>query len=128
MYTVEKNKFTFVIPPRSEEQTEKPIEVSPLDAAQSMWTDILLVSSGLGTATIVCGFGIAAVSALGLIPAHGGVALLGTILLLLAFPVLGLVAHCMDKLDDLKREARKEFCRRFGLSEAECWKQNDGNQ
>ena len=127
MYTVDKHKFTLVIPPRSEGQTEQSVEISPLNAAQSMWTDVLLVSAGLGTAAIVCGFGIAAVSSLGLIPAHGGVALLGTILLLLAFPILGLVAHCMDKLDDLKRVARKKFCRRYGLSDEECWKGQERN-
>jgi len=127
MYTVDRHKATLAFPPRSERQTEKTADVFPFSAALSMWTDLLLISTGLGIAMVVCGLGIAAVSAFGLIPVHGGVALTGTIFLLLSFPMLGLVAHCMDKLDDLNRKAREEFCRRYGLSEAECWKQQEGD-
>lgn len=127
MYTVDKQKFTLVIPPKSERQVEKTSDVSPLNAAVAMWTDVLLLSTGLGIAMVVCGLGIAAVSAFGLVPAHGGTTLVGTLLLLLAFPMLGLVAHCMDKLDDLNRKVREEFCRRFGLSDEECRKSHEGD-
>lgn len=88
---------------------------------QSFW---LSVGAGLGLAggfaAGVAGFLLTVMSWLfGNELAASDVGKSATYLILAMIPLIMLGAHCLDKIDDLKRAKRIEFCRRHGLTAGE---------
>ena len=98
----------------------KPGSVSVHHRRQMNWTAALIISASLGALSGVCGIVIGAASLLGLTHSMKGISSLTTILIVIAFPLLMLAAHCLDRLDDIEHEIRLEYCREHGLTDDEC--------
>ena len=75
----------------------------------------LCVFAGLAIATGLGGLGIGTASIFHLIDSHSWTALAGTVLLCSAFPLMILAAHCMDKLGEVRKAARIDYCRKNGM-------------
>jgi hypothetical protein len=70
------------------------------------WALGLAVSCLAAFLTGLLGLALAAISLLHIIPTGGPSAILGPVLLVVAFPLLILAAHCMDKIDEVNRAIR----------------------
>lgn len=57
--------------------------------------------------------GIAAI--LNLLDSNSWLPLIGTLALCSAFPLMLLAAHCMDRLSEIRKAARVEYCKKNGL-------------
>jgi len=42
------------------------------------------------------------------------------LLLAISFPLLFLMAHCMDKIGEIEKAIRLEYCRKHGLHDEDC--------
>lgn len=82
---------------------------------QTFWMGSLIVSASLGAVAGLCGIVIGAMSFLGLTGHIRGISTLTTVLVVASFPLLFGAAHCLDRLDDIEREIRIEYCRERGL-------------
>jgi hypothetical protein len=76
------------------------------------WTRRLLTSCIAAAVTSVFGLAIAAGSMFGLIAADGSLSVLGSLLLAAAFVTLISVAHCCDRLGEIRHEQRVEAFRK----------------
>jgi hypothetical protein len=70
------------------------------------WLTALLAGSIAAIFTGVTGLVLAGASLLRVISPSGGLAVFGTILLAVTFPLLIFSAHCLDKIEDTNREQR----------------------
>jgi len=79
------------------------------------WTTAFMISTALGTLAGGSGLGVNALFLVQLIQDQGPIRSLSTLLLVIAFPLLYLGAHCLDKADMAERAIRREYCRKHGL-------------
>jgi 4-hydroxybenzoate polyprenyltransferase len=84
------------------------------------WTIGIFVSVGSAVFSTLSGLAIGAASLLGLVTQHSGLSVLGTLLIVAAFPLAIIAAHCMDKADEADRAIRLEYCRQHGLKDDDC--------
>lgn len=91
---------------------------TPLHRRQQRWTWCLLVSIALTTFCGAAGLGIAAASFISRpTPAIGA---FGTASVIVTFPLLVLVAHCLDKIDETDKAIRIDYCKRHWMKDEEC--------
>lgn len=95
-------------------------EASALHVTESRWTYCLFISSTLGVGAGLVGMVIGAFSLIGLLDGNRGIQTVGTWLIVAAFPLLILAAHCLDKAREAEKAMRLEHCRRHGLKDDEC--------
>jgi hypothetical protein len=74
-----------------------------------------MISTALGALAGAGGLGVNALFLFGLAQDQGPIRSLSTSLLVLAFPLLFLGAHCLDKADIAERAIRLEYCREHRL-------------
>ena len=78
-----------------------------LKQCRRRWALGLAVSCLAAFLAGLLGLVLGTISLLHIIPAGGSSAILGPALLVAAFPLLILAAHCMDKIDEGSREIRE---------------------
>jgi hypothetical protein len=79
----------------------------------------LFVSAITAILTGVTGLILAAASLLHFISPYGGLGIIGTILLVVTFPLLIFQAHCLDKIEDTNRAQRMASYKRRVLSDSD---------
>src|SRR6476659_10789372 len=89
----------------------------PLSQLKRWWLAAFLFSATLGSLAGVTGIGINALFLFQMAENKGAIGLVGVWLLLIAFPLLFLSAHCLDKIDSVKRQIRLEYCREHGFDD-----------
>jgi len=95
-------------------------EDDPLSQSKRRWKAAFLSSATLGSIAGVSGIWINALFVFGIAENKGAIGLVGIWLLVIAFPLLFLSAHCLDKVDSVERQIRLEYCKRHGLSDENC--------
>jgi hypothetical protein len=80
-----------------------------------------LISATLGALAGVIGLGINALFLFHLAQNKGPIGSMGISLLVIAFPLMFLGAHCLDKEDAVERAIRLDYCRKLGLDHNHCW-------
>jgi hypothetical protein len=95
-----------------------PTELS-LEKAHSRWTIGLFLSATIGTLAGLLGLVINGLFLIGVMERTGKISLIATWLIVAAFPLLMLAAHCLDRADAARRSLRLEYCRRHGLKNGE---------
>jgi len=88
---------------------------SRLHRQQSMWMTALVTSGSLGAITGVSAILIGTGSFFGLSKEIKGISSLLTVLIIIAFPMFVIAAHCLDRLDDVERSIRIEYCNATGV-------------
>ncbi|MBS1796118.1 MAG: hypothetical protein JSS81_19860 [Acidobacteria bacterium] len=83
------------------------------------WTNALILSAGLGIATGVAGLIINALALFGLLAENHFLKALGIWLIVVTFPLGALSAHCLDRLESIKKALKIEYCRNNGLPDEE---------
>lgn len=92
-----------------------------LSRRKRRWTVAFLISATLGAVAGVSGLGINTLFLLRLAQNNGPIGSISILLLVIAFPLLFLGAHCLDKVDAVERAIRLEYCRKRGLDHNHCW-------
>lgn len=95
--------------------TDRSASDEPLFRQRRMWRIGILLSGGLGILLSFVGILLSFETYTGL--TGRSVSSVGTLLLAASFPLLFLAAHCMDKVRDLDKCIRLEYCRRHGFEE-----------
>ena len=83
----------------------------PLARSKRVWSATLLFSVMLGTVAGISGLGINALILVDIAENKGAISMAATWLLVAAFPLLFLSAHCLDRIDIVERMIRAEHCR-----------------
>jgi hypothetical protein len=84
------------------------------------WSAGFLVSASLGGMSGITGIVINALFLFEIAENKGAISLAATWLLVAAFPLLFVGAHCLDRIDTVERAIRAEYCREHGLEDDEC--------
>ena len=88
-----------------------------LRRSRTNWFALMLLSGagavGAGITGLILGVVAWEVPGSGLSPA-------ATILLAISFPLLFLLAHCMDKIGEIEKAIRLNYCRQHGLRDEDC--------
>jgi len=92
----------------------------PLARLKSSWTAVFATSATLGALAGLSGLCINALFLFDIADNKGALSLAGTWLLIVAFPLLFLGAHCLDRIDKVEKSIRSEYCREHGLEDREC--------
>src|SRR5215216_7042214 len=88
---------------------------SRIHRQQAMWMTALITSAFLGALTSVSAILIGSASFFGLSREIKGISSLVTVLIIIAFPMFVIAAHCLDRLDDVERSIRIEYCNATGV-------------
>jgi len=80
---------------------------------KSRWTTGLFVSSVSALLAGIIGLTFGALSLAHVIDISSPLQTIGTLLIAAAFPLLAVVAHCLDKIESLDRRIRVERCLRY---------------
>ena len=86
-----------------------------LEARLERWKFMLLVSSVCGGVCGLVGMTLGLMSLLGLLNGYRLLDDLGTVLLVCAFPLIILAAHCLDKAYEADKAITYEYFRRTGM-------------
>ena len=81
---------------------------------KSKWTAGLFVSSVSAVLAGIIGLTFGALSMAHVIGISSPLQTIGTVLIAAAFPLLAVMAHCLDQIDSVDREIRVERCRSHG--------------
>ena len=81
------------------------------------WSTALLVSAIAGILTGGTGLILAGAALFRFISPYSGLGVAGTVLLVVTFPLLVLNAHCLDRIEDIKREQRMANYKRLVLDD-----------
>lgn len=81
---------------------------------KSRWTAGLFVSSVSAVLAAIVGLTFGALSMTHVIGISSPLQTIGTVLIAAAFPLLAVMAHCLDQIDSVDREIRAESCLRQG--------------
>jgi len=84
---------------------------------KSRWTAGLFVFSVSAVLAGIVGLTFGALSLAHVIDVSSPLQTIGTVLIAAAFPLLAVMAHCLDQIDSVDREIRVERCTREGLRE-----------
>ena len=101
-------------------QTARVNLVFGLERERAYWTMGLMSSASLGAIAGLSGILIGAASFVGLASGMRWTSSLVTWLIVISFPLFVLAAHCLDRLDDVEKRIRAEYCKQHGLKETEC--------
>lgn len=86
-----------------------------LETSLGRWKVVLMLSSLFGSICGLMGTTLGVMSLLRLLTDHRLLDIAGTVLLVVAFPLLVLAAHSLDKVSEADKAIRIESCRRTGL-------------
>jgi uncharacterized membrane protein YfcA len=92
-------------------------DAGPREKSRRYWTWALFGSAVGGAIAGVCGLFIGLVSLLGLTDSRSALAVVGTLMVAVSFPLFLLAAHCLDRIHAIDWEIRLEYCREHGLSD-----------
>lgn len=109
---------------------ERRLKETSFRRSQKRWTAALFAGSMLGMVSGIVGLVISALNLCGVLSKSQGAGRLGTLLVVIAFPLLMLCAHAMDKLAEIgkkqKRQTFEQANREFYCPEQ--WKNNENTQ
>lgn len=97
---------------------------SILCKSKARWTAALFISAVLGVSSGLTGLIISGLSLSGFLENTGGIRSLGSWLVAAAFPLLMLVAHCLDKIGAADKAIKLEYCRQHGFKDEDCGQTN----
>src|SRR5262249_933549 len=83
------------------------------------WSTALLVSAIAGILTGGTGLVLAGWGLLRIISAYSGLGIVGTVLLVVTFPLLIFQAHCLDRIEDVNRAQRMANYKRRVLNDVD---------
>ena len=92
----------------------------PLTRLKRSWSAAFVTSATLGVLAGVSGLGINALFLFDIAENKGTLSLAGTWLLVVAFPLLFLSAHSLDRVDTVERMIRAEYCDKHGVKDRDC--------
>lgn len=93
----------------------KEISRPALASKLELWKRMLIVSIVLGGFFGIVGTTLGMMSLLGLLGSYRMLDQLGTAFLVVAFPLVVLAAHCLDKGHEVEKAIRVEYFRRTGI-------------
>ena len=94
---------------------KKKMSRTALNASLDRWKRTLCVSAVLGGIWGVVGMTLGLLSLLGLLKVDGWLDDLGTVSLVVAFPLIILAAHSLDKAYEIDKAMTIEYCRHTGM-------------
>lgn len=89
--------------------------VSKLAIGLRRWRLILIASAVSGGLSWIGGMAIGLLSLVGELNTHPRIDRFGTVLLVAAFPLIILAAHCLDRAHEVEKAITIEYCRRTGM-------------
>lgn len=84
------------------------------------WQAALFTSAALGVFSGLAGLIISGLSLLSFFKDSKEIGNAGACLIVAAFPLMMLTAHCLDKIYAADKAIRLDYCRRHGLKDKEC--------
>mgnify|MGYP003460592805 CR=1 FL=1 len=95
-------------------------ENTSLEQSERRWTFGLFFAAVLGAIAGLGGLAIGGLSLVGAIDPNTRLVTVGTLLIVAAFPLFFLGAHCIDKADAVDKAIRREYCRQHGMQDEDC--------
>ena len=93
----------------------KEMSRTTLELRLERWKRALIISIVLGGFFGIVGTMLGMLSLLGLLSSYRLLDQLGTAFLVVAFPLIVLAAHCLDKAHEVEKVIRAEYCRQTGI-------------
>ena len=84
--------------------------------SKKRWQICLFAGAAAAAVTSTFGLVLSAASLIGAIQSNRLMSIAGTVLLATSFPILMFTAHCLDKIDEIKKVTRAEAYQKYFLN------------